>query len=337
MTKTTRKPTIRDVAAEAGVSKSLVSLVFSSPESVSDKRKELVLQAAEKLGFAPNFLARSLAAETGTYVAILVADLHNPLFAEIADRIRIRLEEEGRHYFITSAMIRNEAGIPKLDRQTLRAIVDLKPESLLVIGSIPTVEALESLPSKLPIIIASGVPAGISRATTVRPNEEKGMKLIVDHLAGLGHKRISHIAGNTRVISTDRVSGYEKAMVENGLGKYIDVHTPASDDEIAGYEVAKQLLASKNPPTAIACYNDLIAIGAQAAILETKSHCSVTGYDNTYLCGLSQISLTSVDPGNHQIAEKCAELLLGGELKPNSVYFSQPELIERSSSRRLEK
>ena len=76
MTPTTRtkRPTIRDVAAKAGVSKSLVSLVFSAPQTVSNYRKDLVLKAAEELGFSPNFLARSLAAETGTFIGILVAD-----------------------------------------------------------------------------------------------------------------------------------------------------------------------------------------------------------------------------------------------------------------------
>ena len=139
-----RKPTIRDVAAEAGVSKSLVSLVYSSPESVSDQRKQKVLKAAEKLGYAPNFLARSLAADSGTFIAILVADLHNPLFAEIADLIRLSLEEVGRHYFITSAMIKNESGNPFLDKQTLKSIVDLRPEKLLVIRSEEHTSELQS-------------------------------------------------------------------------------------------------------------------------------------------------------------------------------------------------
>ena len=107
-----KRPTIRDVAAEAGVSKSLVSLAYSSPNSVSEQRKAKILQAAEKLGYAPNFLARSLAADSGTFIAILIADLHNPLFVEIADQVRVRLESEGRHYYITSAMIRNEDGVP---------------------------------------------------------------------------------------------------------------------------------------------------------------------------------------------------------------------------------
>ena len=94
-TSRTKRPTIRDVAAKAGVSKSLVSLVYSAPQTVSEYRKQLVMKAADELGFSPNFLARSLAAETGTFIGILVADLHNPLFAQIVDQVRSALEAKG--------------------------------------------------------------------------------------------------------------------------------------------------------------------------------------------------------------------------------------------------
>ena len=225
MPTTTKRPTIRDVAAEAGVSKSLVSLVYSSPNSVSEKRKEKILEAAEKLGYAPNFLARSLAADSGTFVAILVADLHNPLFAEIADQVRLKLEQEGRQYFITSAMYRNEEGLPFIDKKTLKSLFDLRPESLLVIGSIPKIEILDNLPKSLPIYIASGVPVGISRAISVRTNEKVAMELVVNHLNELGHKKIAHISGVSTVVGKERSAGYEAAMNEIGLSKYIKTFT----------------------------------------------------------------------------------------------------------------
>ena len=332
-----KKPTIRDVAAEAGVSKSLVSLVFSSPTSVSPVRKEKVLRAAEKLGYAPNFLARSLAADSGTFVAILVADLHNPLFAEIADHVRARLEAENRHYFITSAMIKRDADAPYLDKQTLKSIVDLRPESLLVIGSIPRIGILEALPKELPIIFASGVPIGLPRAASVRPNEEIGMKLVIDHLVSLGHKRIAYISGVSGVVSNERLAGYEKAMSAQGLAKAIDAVSAKSDDEAGGYQVAKLLLSGKNPPTAIACFNDLQAVGAQTAAHELKSDVALVGYDNTYLSGLSQINLTSVDPGNREIANTCADLILSKSVKPKFAHFSAPSLVVRASTERKKK
>ena len=329
-----RKPTIRDVAAEAGVSKSLVSLVYSSPESVSDQRKQKVLKAAEKLGYAPNFLARSLAADSGTFIAILVADLHNPLFAEIADLIRLSLEEVGRHYFITSATIKNESGDPFLDKQTLKSIVDLRPEKLLVIGSIPKIEILENLPKDLPIIIASGVPTGISRAVTVRTDELLGMKMVVDHLLNLGHSEIVHIAGVSPVVAKDRALGYQNAMRDSGLAESVKVIQARSDDEIGGYEIAKKIIQD-NQATAIVCFNDLQAVGAQAALIESNSKISLVGFDNTYLSGLSQINLTSVDPGNKEIAKKCAELLIADDQQLAKTYFAIPKLIVRDSTKRV--
>jgi DNA-binding LacI/PurR family transcriptional regulator len=337
MSTMTKRPTIRDVAAEAGVSKSLVSLAYSSPNSVSDKRKEKILKAAEKLGYAPNFLARSLAADSGTFIAILIADLHNPLFVEIADQVRARLEGEGRFYYITSAMIRNEDGVPYLDKQTLKSIIDLRPESLLVIGSIPKIELLEELPKNLPIIIASGVPIGIPRAQTVRSDETVAMRLVVDHLVELGHKNIAHISGVTNVVAKERAAGYENAMKENGLSKNINIAQAKTDDEVAGFAMTEKLLKSDNPPTAIACFNDLQAIGAQDAIIKMKANVALVGYDNTYLSSLEQINLTTVDPGNREIADKCADLLLSDELSSHFIHTSTPTLVVRNSTTKVKK
>ena len=110
-----------------------------------------------------------------------------------------------------------------------------------------------------------------------------------------------------------------------------------SDDENAGYEITKELLKSKNPPTAIACFNDLIAVGAQSAINESKSDISIVGYDNTYLSGLSQIDITTIDPGNREIADISANLIMGENIDNKQLYLSKPKLIIRSSSKKLKK
>ena len=87
-----------------------------------------------------------------------------------------------------------------------------------------------------------------------------------------------------------------------------------------------------NAPTAIACFNDLQAIGAQAAIQDLGAKVALVGYDNTYLSSLSQISLTSVDPGNREIADKCADFLLEDDVNLKLTHFSTPTLVARSSS-----
>jgi len=329
----TKRPTIRDVAAKAGVSKSLVSLVFSAPQTVSSYRKELVLKAADELGFSPSFLARSLATETGTFIGILVADLHNPLFAQIVDQVRIALEAEGEYSFMTSAMLLNSQGEQILDSKTVSALIDLRPKSVLVVGSIPDLHRLASLPESVDIVIASAISKDIARATTVRSNDEIGMRLLIEHLIENGHKKISHISVDAGDVSKSRRGAYESVMKEKGLARFINIEFAKSATEIDGFDAAARLMNSQSPPTAITAFNDLLAIGAQGA---TDGTVAITGYDNTFLADLRQISLTSVDPGNTEIADKAAQLLLKNDKAERAkTYLMEPKLIVRNSSKSL--
>jgi DNA-binding LacI/PurR family transcriptional regulator len=331
----TKRPTIRDVAAKAGVSKSLVSLVFSAPQTVSSYRKELVLKAADELGFSPNFLARSLATETGTFIGILVADLHNPLFAQIVDQVRVALEAEGEYSFMTSAMLLNSQGEQILDSKTVSALIDLRPKRVLVVGSIPDLHRLSSLPESVGVVIASAISKDIARATTVRSNDEIGMRLLIEHLVENGHQKISHISVEAGDVSKSRRNAYESVMKEKGLTKYINIEFAKNATEIDGFDAATRLMNSQNPPTAITAFNDLLAIGAQGA---TDGTVAITGYDNTFLADLRQISLTSVDPGNTEIANKAAQLLLKNDKDERAkTYLMEPKLIVRSSSQSLAK
>ena len=333
----TKRPTIRDVAAKAGVSKSLVSLVFSAPQTVSSYRKELVLKAADELGFSPNFLARSLATETGTFIGILVADLHNPLFAQIVDQVRVALEAEGEYSFMTSAMLLNSQGEQVIDSRTVSALIDLRPKSVLVVGSIPQVHQLSALPASVPIVVASAFPEGLPRATAVRCNDETGMRLLIEHLIENGHQRISHISVETGAVAKSRSDAYKSVMTEKGLARFIQIQIATAPTEVAGSQAAKELVKSKQAPTAITTYNDLLAIGAQGA---TDREIAVVGYDNTYLANLSQISLTSIDPANNEIAIKAAELLLkkpDENSNKSQTFLLEPKLVIRNSSKSLVK
>jgi DNA-binding LacI/PurR family transcriptional regulator len=300
---------------------------------VSSYRKELVLKAADELGFSPSFLARSLATETGTFIGILVADLHNPLFAQIVDQVRVALEAEGEYSFMTSAMLLNSQGEQILDSKTVSALIDLRPKSVLVVGSIPDLHRLASLPESVDIVIASAISKDIARATTVRSNDEIGMRLLIEHLVENGHQKISHISVDAGDVSKSRRDAYESVMKEKGLARFINVEFAKSATEIDGFEAAARLMNSQTPPTAITAFNDLLAIGAQGA---TDGTVAITGYDNTFLADLRQISLTSVDPGNTEIADKAAQLLLKNDkAERTKTYLMEPKLIVRNSSKSL--
>ncbi len=334
-----KRPTIRDVAAAAGVSKSLVSLVFSSEDGVSPDRRERVLAAAKKLGFTPNPWARSLATGSGDFMAIVVVDLHNPLFTEIADEARKELLERGHQTFMTAASITEVNGKKVLEKSTVQTLLDLKPRGILVVGDLPDKNTLKSVPDSVPIIFATTIPKGLPRAIVLRIDEDEGMRLIVNHLVSLGHKRICYIGSDDGEVASARISGYRRAMMANNLKP---MEQFGDRTESAGFAAAKLALQGKSKPTALACFNDIVALGAQEAIEAFEAagghKVALTGFDNTYISALNRISITSVEQEKKAIAMKAAEILSDEELWTKSEgknVLLLPRLEVRESTTRV--
>lgn len=330
------RPTIRDVAKEAGVSKSLVSLVYSNDSKVSDERRQRVLEAASRLGFRPNLTARSLAAASGDFTGILVADLHNPVFAEIVDAARAELSRKGRVALLTSAMLPGPDGTPELDRRALAVFGDLRPRSILVLGSVPDMGELDVIRPRIPVVIASAIADHLTVAATVRSDDTAGMRLVVAHLVERGHRRIAHIGGRGGIVAERRVAAYAEAMAAHGLASEIRVE-PSDYSERGGYTATRSLLEQRPATTAVAAVNDLAAVGALAAIAEAAPAIpvAVTGYDNSFIAQLPQVSLTSVDPHNAEIGVQAAHRVIEAEEDRASAgpeTLVAPSLVVRGST-----
>ena len=337
MLKTNKRPTIRDVAAEAGVSKSLVSMVFSSEEGVSQERRDKVMAAAKKLGFTPNVWARSLSSGLSNFIAIVVVDLHNPLFTEVADEARRALLERGHQTFMTAAIISERDGKKVLEKSTVQTLLDLKPKGILIIGDLPDKNSLKSVPENVPIVIATTIPSGFKRGIVLRIDEDEAMRQIIKHLTGLGHKKITYIGPNDGDVSAARYAGYEKAMLSQGLRA---ASQRCDRTEEAGYVAAKLALQVEPSPTALVCFNDIVALGVQEAIAvyeEAGGHpVALTGFDNTYIAALNRISLTSMEQEKGAIAARAAEILTADEPVWKAVEGKHlllvPRLVVRNST-----
>ncbi|WP_263054868.1 LacI family DNA-binding transcriptional regulator [Curtobacterium sp. RIT-PI-V] len=325
-----RRATMRDVADRAAVSKSLVSLAFSSPGSVSPERLARILDAADVLGFRPNRVARSLNGARDDFVGILVADSRNPVLAEVVDAARVSLASGGRLGLMTSAVLPNGSSRPRLDLDAVAMLGDLQPSGLIVVGSVPTMDRVVQVMGAARIVIASARPGRLAGAATVRGDDEVGIRLVVDHLVDIGHRRIGHVGGAGGRVATGRVEAFRAAVHEHGLDGGLVAESDFS--EAAGYRAALELLGRDEPPTAITAVNDLAAIGVTAAVRQRglTGSVAVTGYDNTYLAALGAVDLTSVDPDNAAIGRRAAELLLSEE-NPGEVLIA-PTLRVRSSS-----
>lgn len=330
-----RRPTIKDVAAKAGVSKSLVSLAYSRPDSVSPKRLHLIQTAAEELGFSPNPVARSLASDNSDVIGILVGDLHNPLFAQITEYVRAQLEAQEKTVFIASASRRVEDGELVADSRTVQIFAALRPASLLILGSIPDNLDMRIMSQNSRIVFASGTPNRGIRASSVRLDETVAMRQVLQHLVAQGHRHITYVAWAASGIGTMRRKAFEKLLPEYGLsGNSSEFYVDSATRE-SGYRIAEQILKSAPQTTAIVSFNDLVALGLQEYFTKHKRQVphkiALVSYDNTFLVDLEAISISSVDPGNREIAEVAIKLLANPD--GGVVHIrTKPELIIRKSS-----
>ena len=299
--------TMQQVAERAGVSTALVSLVMRGAPNVSDKRRALVLRAADELGYRPNVLARNLASRRTRTLGIVVNDLHNTFFAEMVDEIQTTAA--ANDYRI---LIGNGQHSRRGEADAIETFLQFRVDGLILAGPVVTEGEMERA-AKSAAVVAIGRTASSLEIDTVNCDEAVGARLVVEHLAGLGHRRISHIDGGSGAGAAGRLKGYETALRELGFGDHVDVAT-GDFSEAGGYSGAGELLSRHPLPTAIFAANDLSAAGALARVedagLHVPSEMSVVGYDNTGLAAMHHLSLTTINQPRGEFGRIATELVI---------------------------
>ncbi|MFI8193518.1 LacI family DNA-binding transcriptional regulator [Streptomyces sp. NPDC085946] len=313
-------PTIRDVADRAGVSKSLVSLVLRGSGRVRPEKRDAVLRAVRELGYRPDAAARSLgerrglprppdaARPEGTSVAgVLLDDLRNPWYVDLLDGLTAFLHDHGLRILLADARLNRRAG-----QDPAGPLLDLRVDGLVVVGTLPHPAALGAVARRTPVVLAGArdpVPPGVD---VVAGDDEHGARLVTEHLIGLGHRRIAHLAGHGAVGALRRRS-YEAAMRAHGLADRVRSE-PADMTEEGGYRAAVRLLSRPGRPTALFAANDLAGVGALSAAgelgLRVPHDVSVAGYDNTSISRLRHLWLTTVDNAGAEVGRRAARCLL---------------------------
>lgn len=329
-----KKPTVRDVAVAAGVSKSLVSRAFVNPGNVGAESLEKIMNAASDLGFRPSWSARTLNNADGGFTGIVLADLYSASLAPIAIGASRRLDEAGHEVLLSSASFSEPGADAVLERASIAFLGDLRPAKLLIVGAVVDMSLLAGLAAGVPTVVAGSRDVGISTIAEVFTDDDVGLDLVIAHLLSHGHRRIAHIAGIGNVGRT-RGAAYARAMVAHGLGGHIRIEQ-ADFEERGGYQAMQRLLKRAEPPTAVAAAGDAAAIGALAAIRQEGVDVAVVGYGNTPAAAYHVTDLTSIEPHNQVIGARAAEALMtkcdAPANEPQQVRI-EPSLIVRSSSR----
>jgi DNA-binding LacI/PurR family transcriptional regulator len=327
-----RQVTMEDVARAAGVSRALVSLVMRESPKVSAKRRNRVLAAAERLGYRPNAMARGLASRRTRTIGVLLNDLGNPFFAELANGI-LEAADELEYQVLIGTGRREIAG----ERRALDAIFEHRADGILLVSPrLPLSEVL-AVGRAVPTVIV-GRPLRAAHMDSVTNDDPAGGRLAVRHLADLGHTRIAHIDGGRGAGASGRRTGYLREMAARGLEPQI---VAGDFTEAAGVRGAETLLTSGAVPTAVFAANDLVAAGAldrfEDAGLRVPDDVSIVGYDNTFLAALHHMSLTTIDQPRPEIGRLALATLLeriGGE-RSKAVHLKlEQTLVVRATTDR---
>ncbi len=327
------RPTIRDVAARAGVSKSLVSLALRGAPRVAPETREAILQAAEELGYRRNAAAHALVAHRTRTIGVFVLDLHNPITADVLDAVQA---EARRRDYRTIVVVGGEDAAA--ERAELEKLLEFRVEGIIAVGHRLPDGAEAAITADCPAVIIGSEQRGIAHLGSLSNDDVRGAVLAVDHLVALGHERIAFVDGGTSTVARDRCRGYRSAMRRHGLGGLVTVVKGSFDDD-GGYRGACTALDQDDPPTALFVVNDLAAMGALAAVadrgLAVPEDVSVVGYDGTRLAGIRPLGLTTVGQPLEELGTRAAALLcaqLDGEPAGETHTRLAPVLIERRTT-----
>jgi DNA-binding LacI/PurR family transcriptional regulator len=329
------KVTIYDVAKKAGVSIATVSKVINNTGNISEKTRKKVLAVTKKLDFYPNVMASALMGKKTKTIGLLIPDLANPFFSELARNIEDSANELGYNLIMCST--------DYLTEKENKYLALLKQKNvdgfILASGFEDLTKVQELIEANIPVsIIARDSP--MIPINTVAIDDFMGGYQATSYLISLGHENIGIIARDVWS-NRERVRGYRQALEDNGIKAPGNFEYTKEISIVWGKKITQNYLNSANPPTAIFTCNDLLAIGAIHAAREygisVPEQLSVIGFDDTMLATLIAPTLTTMAQPIQIMGKEIMELMVGMIERNESIkrITLMPELVERESAAKM--
>ena len=320
-----RRPTLMDVARAAGVSRALVSIVMRGAPGAADSTRQKVLAAARDLGYRPDSRARLLRSSRTRLLGLSFFSAH-PFHAEIVDAAYAAATARG--YEIALSAVAH--GRP--ETRAIESLLDVGSEALIMISPTLSSQELERFAGQVPVVSLLRNDVG-DLVDSVSSDDHAGIRIAVDHLAGLGHRNIVHVDGGTAVSAEQRRVAFRTEMDRHGLEARI---IPGGATEEDGLTASRSLRADL--PSAVVAFNDRSALGLiegfRADGLKIPDDVSVLGYDDSQFARLSYMQLSSISqdaPLLAATAVKQAVERIEGAKEPAHVVRT-PHLVVRKTT-----
>lgn len=333
-----RRVSVKDVAAAAGVSLGTVSNVLNRPEKVSPDTRDRILEVIEELGFVRNDAARQLRAGTNHAIAMIVLDVANPFFTDVAHSVENELSEQRRPLILANSG--QDAG---REASYLDLFEEQRVSGMLITPVGRVLPRLRQLRDRGVPVVMVDRKTGSREFSSVSVDDRRGGRLAAEHLLDTGRRRIGFIGGPAGLSQVrDRLAAVREA-VESTAGASVRHIETGAMDAAAGRGAAETLLAlpAGERPDAIFAANDLVALGVLQALTlagaAVPDDIALIGYDDIDFADSAAIPLSSVRQPREELGRRAAEILLEVIADPGAKVrhvVLEPELVVRRSTER---
>jgi len=303
--------TIKDIAKRAGVSHSTVSRALRVNHLVSSETSKRIREIAQEMGYRPSAVARSLKTKRTEVLGVIVSNISDPFFSEILNGIEASAQAGGYSLFIAASQ-----HDPIKERQIVQTMMEQRTDGVIICSSSFSPEHGRQLLSYgFPVVVVNHQ-GSESFNYSIYHDDVDGSSQITRHLISLGHKRIAYLGNSQSGRTTqDRLHGFLDVMSEADLEVPNSfIHHVEGGDPILGQKSVEYFTRLTPKPTAIVCFNDMLAIGVlkgcEVAGFRVPEDLSVTGFDNITYSAFTTPCLTTFDQPKFSIGQEAAQLLL---------------------------
>ena len=325
--------TSHDVARLAGVSQPTVSRALRGLPGVAPETVERVVAAARSLGYVPSEKGRALSTRKTRRIGVVAGELTNPFYPELLEPMRVELERHGYRMILILDSTPTDSDLERLVDGSFDGVI---LTTSLSDSSVPALLRRH----RVPYVLANRLVDGDDGDSCAFDNAS-GAASVADYFVSEGHRRIAQIAGPSSVTTgRDRATAFRDSLSRHGIPLPKELDRSGDFSFESGYRLARELMALSDPPTAIFCGNDVIALGAYDAISEIRtpsSRPSIVGFDNISITSWNTFRISTVGCDLARLARESVRLVLQRIMDPSRPaerIVLPTRLLIRDSSRR---